>query len=146
MTIEISSSTILWAILGGLIIGTSASLLLLLNGRIAGISGIANRILAFEPQETLWRSAFIIGLICGGFFLAVIFPEKFSFDSTTPFWRLALAGLLVGFGTSLGKGCTSGHGICGISRLSKRSIAATILFMICGFMTVFFMRFFGVIS
>lgn len=146
MIIEISTPLILWSLLGGLIIGASASLLLLFNGRIAGISGIASRILSFEPKETLWRLAFIAGLVCGGFLLVQFFPEKFSFSSTTPFWRLATAGLLVGFGTSLGKGCTSGHGICGISRLSKRSIAATIIFMICGFITVFFMRYFGVIA
>jgi uncharacterized membrane protein YedE/YeeE len=127
-------------LIGGALIGIAASLLLLLNGRIAGISGILGGIFgASGGAERFWRLAFVIGLICGAAIyslaaggLAVQLP-----DSNL---TLVIAGLLVGFGTRLGSGCTSGHGICGLARLSPRSLAATVTFMIFGILTVYLVR------
>ena len=144
MAIEITQSSAQVALIGGLLIGGSASLLLLFNGRIAGVSGIARRILNFKKGDISWRIAFLFGLGGGGFFLSLFFPEKFLFESIFPLGRMAAAGLLVGFGTSLGGGCTSGHGVCGVARLSKRSIVATLIFMCTGFITVFALRTLGV--
>lgn len=144
MIIEMTLSSAAWALVGGLIIGLSAALLLLFNGRIAGISGITSRLLPFKRGHTLWRAAFVAGLVSGGFVLSCLMPDPFTTNPSTSLWRLAAAGLLVGFGSSLGGGCTSGHGVCGISRLSKRSITATLTFMATGFITVFLMRHWGV--
>jgi uncharacterized membrane protein YedE/YeeE len=115
---------------GGILIGLSATGLLLLLGRIAGISGIMAGLLAGE--ELPWRGAFVAGLLAGGLLTAFVYPEALSMtlDRSTP--ALAVAGLLVGFGSRLGSGCTSGHGVCGISRGSKRSIVATVTFMSTG--------------
>jgi len=121
--------TPLSAAIGGALIGLSAVLLMLLNGRIAGISGILAGGLGFEIGDKGWRIAFIVGLIlaplvAGAFGYAVPLPEM------PANWLVVVAaGLLVGFGTRLGGGCTSGHGICGLARLSRRSIAATAIFM-----------------
>jgi uncharacterized membrane protein YedE/YeeE len=118
---------------GGMIIGLSATGLLLLLGRVAGISGILGGLLAGD--ELPWRGAFVAGLLAGGFLASIFYPEALSMtlDRSTPV--LAAAGLLVGFGSRLGSGCTSGHGVCGISRGSKRSIAATVTFMTTGALT-----------
>ena len=112
---------------GGLLIGLSASLLVLFNGRIAGISGVLGRALAPPDGERGWRLLFLAGLLAGGAAPRSIGP-------------LIFAGLLVGVGTRLGGGCTSGHGVCGIARLSPRSIAATLVFMTAGAATVFVAR------
>lgn len=135
----------IWALAGGALIGVASSLLLLMNGRIAGISGILNE-LFFGPGEGRdWRLLFVVGLLIGGLLLRVFFSpflEGFLFRS--PF-VIAFAGLLVGFGTAMGKGCTSGHGVCGISRLSVRSLIATLVFIAAGVLTVTLISLLGVL-
>ena len=127
--------TPLSSLLGGALIGLSASLLLALNGRIAGISGIAWNAVRQQGQERRWRLTFIAGLLVGAM-------AWFQFGSGLPAPRehfplgpVVLAGLLVGFGTRVGGGCTSGHGICGLARWSRRSFAAVAMFMACGMLT-----------
>jgi uncharacterized membrane protein YedE/YeeE len=113
---------------------------LLFNGRIAGISGILGGLITPNlTGERLWRGAFVIGLVCGAGIYALVrgaFPMQLQGDS----WQLVLAGLLVGFGTRLGSGCTSGHGVCGLARRSPRSLAATAMFIACGVLTVYLTR------
>ena len=126
------------AILGGLIIGGAASAFLLLEGRVLGVSGITGRISEFTKGDTLWRILFVLGSVVGGFFASRIWPENFrNLISGSNYTKLAFAGVLVGFGTKMGNGCTSGHGICGIGRLSPRGIVATVTFMALGILTVF---------
>jgi uncharacterized protein len=129
------------ALIGGLLIGLSASLLLWLNGKIAGVSGIANgAIWPRSADERIWRLFFIVGLVVGGFIYLALFPNVIQARSGFPLWLVGIAGILVGFGTALGSGCTSGHGVCGLSRLSIRSLAATMTFLFAGIVTVFVMR------
>ena len=122
---------------GGVLIGIASSLLLLINGRTAGISGIAGGLLARVAGERSWRLAFLGGLVAGGFLLRTMAPEAFGESAAPSAALLVVAGLLVGFGTRLGSGCTSGYGICGIARGARRSIAATLTFMVTGAATVF---------
>ena len=126
---------IIHALIGGALIGFSASLLLVFKGKIAGISGIVSGILTQKNHEGLWKCAFVVGLCIGGVILVQINPSAIQAPTgrTLPF--IAIAGALVGFGTRLGNGCTSGHGVCGLSRLSKRSFYATCTFMCTGFIT-----------
>lgn len=128
------------AVLGGAMIGASAALFLLLNGRVAGISGILGGLLAPPSRETGWRVAFLSGLILAPVAYAGLGGSlpPVTVDASYPL--LALAGLLVGFGARLGSGCTSGHGVCGIGRGSPRSLAATGTFMAIAFLTVFVVR------
>ncbi|MFW6050420.1 MAG: YeeE/YedE family protein [Myxococcota bacterium] len=129
------------SLVGGLMIGVSAALLLLANGRIAGISGIAGGLLTRPPRgDVAWRVLFVGGLFVGGAVMAAFEPALFAFELDRSVAALVAAGLLVGFGTRLGNGCTSGHGVCGISRLSARSLAATGTFMAFGVATVFVVR------
>jgi hypothetical protein len=129
---------------GGILIGISAVMLLLFNGRIAGISGVAGQILAPKEGDLSWRVAFVVGLIVAGVASFVVAPELFAIDIDRSFVAVGLAGLLVGFGTRLGSGCTSGHGVCGLGRLSARSLASVVTFIIAGAMVVFAVRtFFG---
>lgn len=130
--------------LGGMLIGLSASLLLLCNGKIAGISGILGGLLRPVRDDTLWRAFFIAGLLAGGAILCLVSPHVFDIALTRSGEVFILAGLLVGCGARLGSGCTSGHGVCGISRLSPRSLLATLIFMTAGIVTVYIVnRFFG---
>lgn len=131
------------ALLGGAIIGTAVSIMLVFNGRVTGVSGIFAGVLAPVKGDTLWRMAFVLGLVFGGWLLYDYRPEFFSAPVTTSKPKLILAGLLVGFGTLLGNGCTSGHGVCGISRLSPRSIFATLTFILAGVFMVAFVNFLG---
>jgi uncharacterized membrane protein YedE/YeeE len=131
------SSPLLAALAGGVLIGLAASVVMLTHGRIAGISGIFGGLLRPKKGETLWRALFIAGLVAGGALLSTLRPEAFQGGVHRSSLTLALAGLLVGFGSRLGSGCTSGHGVCGISRLSWRSIAATMTFMATGAVVVF---------
>ena len=125
-----------WASLaGGVLIGIAAAMLVLLNGRIAGISGIVGGLFTPERHDTGWRVAFLLGLIAAPAFLKGS-PARIE----AGFGMLVLAGLLVGVGTSYGAGCTSGHGVCGLSRLSPRSVVATLAFMAAGVATVFVVR------
>jgi uncharacterized membrane protein YedE/YeeE len=123
------------ALEGGALIGLSASLMLGLNGRVTGISGIVGGLVAPAAGDVAWRALFVAGLLAGGLLARAALPGAFS-ASAAPLWLVAVAGLLVGFGTRLGNGCTSGHGVCGIARLSPRSIAATLTFITTGALTV----------
>ena len=127
------------ALAGGVAIGAAAAMLLLLNGRIAGISGIVGGLLSPSRGDMAWRFAFIAGLLLApvAVRLAAALPAP-TIDASYPV--LLLAGVLVGAGTRYGSGCTSGHGVCGLSRLSPRSLAATAAFMLAGFATVFAAR------
>lgn len=124
--------------LGGALIGLASIFLLLLQGRVAGISGIAGGALVRSPGDTAWRWAFLTGLVISGTVMAALKPEWFDTSGTVALPAVALAGMLVGYGTRLGNGCTSGHGVCGISRFSQRSIVATMAFMASAGITVFF--------
>ncbi len=132
------SWTFPWASLfGGILLGISATLLLLLNGKIAGISGIFSGLLTPKRHDFLWRLLFTLGLIGGGWLAATYgeFTVPHQLDHSAVY--IVLAGLLVGIGTRVGNGCTSGHGICGIGRLSPRSIIATCVFMMVAGVVVF---------
>jgi uncharacterized membrane protein YedE/YeeE len=138
-TIDWTNFTPTTALLGGLLIGIAAAALLLVNGRILGVSGIAGGLLQPRAGDTGWRLAFIAGLLVPPLVLALsgtMEAPKFA----GPLWIIAAAGLLVGFGSRMGSGCTSGHGICGVARLSKRSIVATACFMLTGFLAVYLTR------
>lgn len=135
-----TSFTPLSASAGGLLIGFSALLLLLLQGRVAGISSILGGLLSFRRGEILWRFAFIAGLIAAPFVYAASWGHLPPMRVTHSAALLVCAGFLVGFGTRMGSGCTSGHGVCGIARLSPRAIVATLVFMATGAATVFVAR------
>jgi uncharacterized membrane protein YedE/YeeE len=129
-----------WASLtGGVLIGVAAAMLVLLNGRIAGISGIVGGLLTPRRGEIAWRLAFVAGLFAAPLLL-LMFHQDVNSRIDAGFGTLVAAGLLVGIGTSYGSGCTSGHGVCGLSRLSPRSLAATAAFMLAGIATVFLAR------
>jgi len=139
MTIDLQAFTPGAALAGGALIGLAAAMFVLLNGRIAGISGILGGLLRPKAGDVDWRLAFVLGLIAA--------PSAYALFGALPASRIdagetvvVIAGLLVGVGTRYGAGCTSGHGVCGLSRLSPRSLTATLLFMGAGFATVFVMR------
>ncbi|HVL55048.1 MAG TPA: YeeE/YedE family protein [Burkholderiaceae bacterium] len=139
MMIDWDAFAPLAAMLGGLLIGTAAGLLLLLNGRIAGISGIVGGLLRPRIGDVGWRIAFVAGLLAAPLAWAAVAPlPPLRVDAGYPL--LVAAGLLVGAGTRYAAGCTSGHGVCGLSRLSPRSLVATVAFMGAGFATVFVAR------
>lgn len=121
-----------WALMGGAIIGLAVSLMLIFNGRVTGISGIVSGVLSPVKNDTFWRVAFVMGLFTGGLILHLFKPEVFKLSDNVGMMDYAVAGFFVGFGTLLGNGCTSGHGVCGISRLSIRSILATVTFISFG--------------
>ena len=127
------------AIVGGVLIGIAATLLLFLNGRIAGVSGVIGGLFSSAASETTWRLTFLIGLIVGaGIYVLRDSDASIGFDVGWPIF--VLAGLLTGIGTQFSAGCTSGHGVCGIARFSLRSITATITFLAFGGLTVFVTR------
>lgn len=128
---------------GGILIGLASTIMLAALGRITGISGIFSSLLSYPKIENTWKYYFILGLILGGFIMKALFPDFFNFKMPVNIYLLIGAGLLVGYGTRLGSGCTSGHGVCGMPRLSKRSIIATMTFMGAGVITVAIM---GVLS
>lgn len=125
------------ALLGGALVGLSASLLLLLQGRIAGISGILGGLLPPTAGDADWRVAFVAGLVVAGAVATIASPDAFDSTPLRTVGVTAVAGLLVGYGTRLGNGCTSGHGICGLTRFSVSSLASVITFMAAGGLTVF---------
>jgi len=128
------------ALMGGVLIGLAVSLMLLFNGRVTGISGILGGLLRPKVRDVGWRLSFILGLILGGFVLKTLRPDVFL-QANEAFWfDYVIAGFLVGFGTLLGNGCTSGHGVCGLSRLSMRSFLATITFILFGMISVYLFR------
>jgi uncharacterized membrane protein YedE/YeeE len=124
------------AFLGGALIGLAVVLFALLNGRLLGVSGIVYGLIDREPGQTGWRLAFVGGLVAGGVVLLFVYPQAFGLSANRSLMATATAGLLVGFGSRLANGCTSGHGVCGVSRLSPRSIAATLVFIAAGMLTV----------
>src|SRR5688500_15008925 len=125
------------ALIGGALIGLSASIVLLLFGRVAGISGILGAALRNDEPDRTFPFAFLGGLIFAGWLFAVMRPELFTVGVSRSGIALIFAGVLVGFGARLGGGCTSGHGVCGISRLSLRSVAGTLTFMATGALSVY---------
>lgn len=127
-------------IVGGLFIGVAVTIMLLFNGRVTGISGITAGLLKPVKNDIGWRFQFILGLLLGGIFLRVFFPTTLTINTSNNLYDYALAGFLVGFGTLMGNGCTSGHGVCGISRLSMRSIFATLTFITAGVIGVIIFR------
>jgi uncharacterized membrane protein YedE/YeeE len=124
-------------LIGGLLIGLATALMMLFNGKIAGVSGIVGGLLARQGSQVGWRAVFVVGLLLGAFIymLATDGPLPVSLQASLPV--MVVAGLLVGFGTRLGSGCTSGHGISGIARFSRRSIVATLVFFVTAIVTVF---------
>jgi len=128
------------ATLGGLLLGIASSLLFVANGRILGISGIVGKIPLTTGSDRSWRLVFLLGLLTGGLVLLGFDRSMLAFASEQTVPAAIAAGVLVGFGTRLGNGCTSGHGLCGLARLSKRSIVATLVFMATGALTVFVVR------
>jgi uncharacterized protein len=125
---------------GGLLIGLAATLLLLFNGRIAGISGIMSGLISPGRGEILWRLIFLLGLVLGALLVSTAVPESIKIREGFPYGLLMIGGFLVGFGTRMANGCTSGHAVCGIARRSKRSFAATLTFILSGMLTVYFLR------
>jgi len=136
-------SSILWAIAGGGLIGLAASWLLLAKGRVAGISGIVGGLLGPLNEESAWRLSFLSGLLVGGAILSFAYPESIVAPRGRSLVLVAVAGALVGYGTRLGSGCTSGHGVCGLTRLAPRSLIATPTFMATGFATATLIGLFG---
>lgn len=129
------------SLVGGMLIGLSAALLVLLEGRIAGISGIAGRLLPpWRDGLFMQRLAFVAGLVAAPFVVSTATATPVAQTVSTNFALMFVAGLLVGFGSVWGGGCTSGHGVCGLARLSPRSMVATLVFMGAAFLTVFVMR------
>ena len=126
------------SLMGGIIVGLASVAFMLFNGRILGISGIVGGLVDLpEAQERNWRLLFVLGLVVGGLAFWTVQPSAFEMTVERSPLALIAAGLLVGFGTRLGSGCTSGHGICGISRFSKRSLVSVLTFMAAGAITVF---------
>ncbi|HHG3519201.1 TPA: YeeE/YedE family protein [Vibrio parahaemolyticus] len=125
------------SLFGGILLGISATILLLVNGKIAGISGIMNGIMSPKKGDYSWRLLFAVGMIAGGLISVLMLGVAVPSTTNLSLGMVISAGLLVGIGTRLGNGCTSGHGICGMGRLSKRSIVATCVFMAVAGLTVF---------
>jgi len=139
MSIDWNHFTPLASLAGGALIGLATAMFVLLNGRIAGISGVLGGLLRPSKGDIGWRAAFVLGLVGAPsvYLLFAVLPRP---QIEAGFGTLVLAGLLVGLGTRYGSGCTSGHGVCGLSRLSPRSLVATVAFMGAGFATVFVVR------
>ncbi|PAU39561.1 hypothetical protein CKF94_00470 [Vibrio coralliilyticus] len=125
------------SLIGGVFLGLSATMLLMINGKVAGISGVVNGILSPKRNDLFWRLLFLIGMVVGGALSVIVIGVEIPSTESIPTFVLVIAGLLVGFGTRLGNGCTSGHGICGVGRLSLRSIVATAIFMVVAALTVY---------
>lgn len=128
------------ALLGGALIGLAAAGMWWLLGRIAGVSSVLGNAIGAKGPDLMWRLAFIGGLLAAGIIAASVFPDAVHFQMEAGYAQALVAGLLVGVGTSIGGGCTSGHGVCGVSRLSPRSLVATGAFMASGFLIVYVMR------
>jgi len=126
------------ALAGGALVGLAAAGMWWLYGRLAGVSSVLGMAMTSRGEEFAWRAAFIAGLFLAGLAAVVLLPGQVHFRLDAGYGQVLLAGALVGLGTQMGSGCTSGHGVCGVSRLSLRSIAATLLFMAAGMVTVYF--------
>ena len=123
-------------LIGGVIIGLAATVMLLFNGKISGISGILGGCIQYPRIANIWRYTFVLGLVAGGFLMHMLFPSYFEYSINASTIELIIGGVLVGFGTRLGSGCTSGHGVCGLPRKSIRSLVATLTFIGAGIVTV----------
>ncbi|MBU2646658.1 YeeE/YedE family protein [bacterium] len=132
----LSKTALIYPIVGGILIGLASICLMLFNGRIAGISGILKGTLRFEKGNYLWRVTFVLGMVLAGILVLLVFPGYAVIEINRSLWAYAAAGLLVGLGTGMANGCTSGHGVCGVGRLSNRSVAITMSFTISGIITV----------
>ncbi len=128
---------IIYPLIGGVIIGLASTVMLGGIGKISGISGIYSGLFNKIEKEDLWKYLFVLGLLLGGGFMYLIAPQFFQYQANFSYTQAIVAGLLVGYGTRLGSGCTSGHGVCGLPRLSARSLVATLTFMGAGIITVF---------
>ena len=128
------------ALLGGIMLGMAATLYILLHGRILGISGIISGLLSPKSSDVNWRLILVLGILSAPFWAALLFDIHTKAVIDADWLAIVIAGLLVGFGANYGSGCTSGHGICGLSRLSPRSLVATLTFMGAGFLMVFVIR------
>jgi uncharacterized membrane protein YedE/YeeE len=129
------------SLIGGILIGVAAVMLMAINGRVAGISGILGRLLPpYQDADASGAAAFLLGLVAAPLIYAAAVGAPFAQTVSSDLGLMAIAGLLVGFGAALGGGCTSGHGVCGLARLSPRSLVATLVFMATGFATVFVVR------
>ena len=140
MTIDWTSFTPGPALAGGILLGIAAALYVLINGRILGISGILGGLIGPKRTDWLWRASFVLGLLTAPLWGKYVFQMNATVVIDADYVMLIIAGLLVGFGARYGSGCTSGHGICGLSRLSPRSLLATLTFMGCGFLVVYLVR------
>ena len=140
MTIDWTSFTPGPALAGGVLLGIAAALYVLINGRILGISGILGGLIGPKKSDWLWRASFVLGLLTAPLWGKYVFQMNATAVIDADYITLIIAGLLVGFGARYGSGCTSGHGICGLSRLSPRSLLATLTFMGCGFLVVYLVR------
>lgn len=140
MNIDWSHFTPYSSLAGGILIGLAACLLIMADGRIAGISGIVSGLANRDKRERRWRAAFVAGLLISPWLYRLAAPLPEIRYGSHSWILLAIAGLLVGFGSRLGSGCTSGHSVCGLSRLSKRSLVATVLFMVSGALSVLLVR------
>ncbi|ERB63805.1 MULTISPECIES: YeeE/YedE family protein [Vibrio] len=125
------------SLIGGALLGLSATMLLMINGKVAGISGIVNGVLSPKRNDLFWRLLFLIGMVSGGALSVMVLGIEIPSTESISTFVLVIAGLLVGFGTRLSNGCTSGHGICGVGRFSFRSIVATAIFMVVAALTVY---------
>ena len=136
----IGINTFLPALLGGALIGLAATLLLLLNGGLAGVCVFLWVLFFAIPGLTFWRVLFLAGVVGGAAVYYAVFDDAPAARETFPVWLLVVSGFLVGYGTSLGNGCTSGHGVCGLGRLSMRSLVATVIFLLTAIVTTFVVR------
>ncbi len=144
MEVLMGNSPVINAIIGGALIGLASACMMLFNGRIAGISGIIKGALQVEKGNFLWRATFIAGMVLTGLISLSLYPDFFQIRIERSLWAYGVAGLLVGVGTGMGNGCTSGHGVCGVGRLSNRSVAITMAFTGSGIVTVWVINtFFG---
>ncbi len=142
MTIDWANFTPWMSLSGGILLGIASAVFILINGRILGISGILGGLLAPKTGDIGWRIAFVLGMLAAPITLSLLTPDDFLSAPRIEagYVLIVIAGLLVGYGTRLGSGCTSGHGVCGLSRLSPRSMVATGIFMASGFAIVFVIR------
>lgn len=138
LNMELTLNDIISGIIGGVLIGLASALIWLTLGRIAGISGILSKLFSLDYKQHAWRISFVVGLLAGGLLFSILFPlpEPLITMTGDNSGLAIIGGLLVGFGAVYGSGCTSGHGVCGLSRLSKRSFTAVGLFILCGMITV----------
>ena len=134
------ASELIWAAVGGLLIGASALLVLAVNGRIAGVSGVVGGLMQAPPAgDRVWRIGFLVGIFVGGLLLLIAAPQTLP-GVSAPWPWVILGGLLVGFGARQGNGCTSGHGVCGLGRRSRRSLVAVLVFMSAGVLAAQLLR------